>query len=61
MNKHDVLVDILDSFKPKIKKSLRNTDYQDREDLEQEIIMKIIEKYPSINHHDCPSLWELLE
>lgn len=61
MNKHDVLVDILDSFKPKIKKSLRNTDYQDREDLEHEIIMKIIEKYHSINYHDCPSLWELLE
>lgn len=55
------VVDILEKFKPKIKKSIKNTNYQDRDDLEQEISMKIIEKLDTINFNDCPSLWKLLK
>ena len=36
------LLDLIDSLNPKIKKSLKNTNYQDRNDLEQEIKLKII-------------------
>ncbi|MFD1608523.1 hypothetical protein [Oceanobacillus luteolus] len=61
MRANDELVHILDDFHPKIKKSLKNTEYQDREDLEQEINMKIIEKYSTIRYDDCPSIWELLK
>lgn len=39
------LLDLIDSLNPKIKKSLKNTNYQDRNDLEQEIKLKIIESY----------------
>jgi hypothetical protein len=61
MRMNDEFVDILDSFQPKIKKSLKNTDYQDREDLEQEINMKVVEKYNTISYDGCPSIWELLK
>lgn len=55
------VINIIERFQPKIKKSLSNTNYQDREDLEQEIKVKIIEKLTNIKFNDCPSIWELLE
>ena len=40
---NSILVETLLTMKPKIKKSLLNTDINEREDLEQEIIVKIVE------------------
>jgi quinol monooxygenase YgiN len=54
------LVDLIDSLNPKIKKSLKNTNYQDRNDLEQEIKLKIIESYEKIAAIDAPNFEEFL-
>lgn len=54
------LLDLIDSLNPKIKKSLRNTNYQDRNDLEQEIKLKIIESYEKIAAIEAPNFEEFL-
>ncbi|MDO7485163.1 hypothetical protein Q5O89_02880 [Peribacillus frigoritolerans] len=54
------LMDLLDSLNPKIKKSLKNTNYQDRNDLEQEIKLKIIESYEKIAAIEAPNFEEFL-
>lgn len=61
MNKHDEIISILNDFQPKIKKSLNKTPFQDREDLEQEINVKIIEKLNSVEFQENPSFWSLLK
>lgn len=55
------IIRILQDFQPKINKSLQNTFFQDREDLEQEIKIKIIEKLATTKFNKGPSLWELLD
>lgn len=52
---------ILNNFNYKIKKSLKNTSYQDREDLEQEIKAKIIEKINTIELKKPPSFWNVVD
>ncbi|MCM3676482.1 MULTISPECIES: hypothetical protein [Peribacillus] len=54
------LLDLIDSLNPKIKKSLKNTNYQDRNDLEQEIKLKIIESYEKIAAIKAPNFEEFL-
>ncbi|MDM5210452.1 hypothetical protein QUF94_03060 [Peribacillus sp. NJ4] len=54
------LVNLIDSLNPKIKKSLKNTNYQDRNDLEQEIKLKIIESYEKIAAIEAPNFEEFL-
>lgn len=49
---------IIENFIPKIKHCLHNTDYQEREDLEQEIKLKIIEKLATVRFQDAPSFWD---
>lgn len=49
--------EVLDRFAPKIKQSLKNTNYQDREDLEQEIKLKIIEKLFTVEFKEPPNFW----
>jgi len=49
---------IIENFIPKIKQCLHNTDYQEREDLEQEIKLKIIEKLATVEFQDAPSFWD---
>ncbi|MGE8001438.1 hypothetical protein ACQKOF_22865 [Lysinibacillus sp. NPDC093190] len=49
---------IIENFIPKIKQCLHNTDYQEREDLEQEIKLKIIEKLATVRFQDAPSFWD---
>lgn len=49
---------IIEDFIPKIKQCLHNTDYQEREDLEQEIKLKIIEKLATVQFQDAPSFWD---
>ena len=49
---------IIENFIPKIKHCLHNTDYHEREDLEQEIKLKIIEKLATVKFQDAPSFWD---
>lgn len=46
----DALLEIIIKFQPKIKKCLHQTTSQDREDLEQELVTKIIEVIHSFDH-----------
>lgn len=48
---------IIENFTPKIKQCLHQTSYQDREDLEQEIKLKIIEKLTMKEFENTPSFW----
>ncbi|WP_010095563.1 helix-turn-helix domain-containing protein [Ornithinibacillus scapharcae] len=60
--KHDEdVMYILEKFDPKIKRSLSSTTYQEREDLEQEIKIKIIEKLSTVKFKDSPRFWDLLK
>lgn len=56
--RNDEVMSILNKFKPKIKKCLRNTSYQYREDLEQEIKLKVIEKLDDVEFNNPPSFWD---
>ncbi|MFC9541645.1 hypothetical protein ACFTQ7_17470 [Lysinibacillus sp. NPDC056959] len=49
---------VIENFTPKIKQCLHNTDYQEREDLEQEIKLKIIEKLATVKFQDAPRFWD---
>ncbi|MFD5261186.1 hypothetical protein ACFWJC_10455 [Bacillus wiedmannii] len=53
--------EILRIFKFKICSCLQNTPYQEREDLEQEIKMKIFEKVDVINGLEVPGFFEFLD
>ncbi|GGJ77084.1 hypothetical protein [Virgibacillus salexigens] len=55
-----VIYEVLDEFKWKIKRSLANTSYQEREDLEQEIKLKIIEKLYTVEFENPPSFWSFI-
>ncbi|WP_428910316.1 hypothetical protein [Niallia sp. Krafla_26] len=54
------LMEIIDYLDPKIKQSLRNTHFQEREDLEQEIKLKMIETYEKVSELDAPNFEEFL-
>ncbi|WP_155590015.1 hypothetical protein [Lysinibacillus cavernae] len=49
---------IIENFIPKIKQCLHQTSFQEREDLEQEIKLKIIEKLATKEFQDTPSFWD---
>lgn len=49
---------IIENFTPKIKQCLHQTSYQEREDLEQEIKLKIIEKLATQEFNETPSFWD---
>ncbi|AIM16332.1 MULTISPECIES: hypothetical protein [Neobacillus] len=51
---------LLQLLEPKIKKSLSQTSYQEREDLEQEIKLKMIEKYHNHKFNEAPKFWDLI-
>lgn len=50
--------DIIEEFNFKIKKSLNATELQNRDDLEQEIKIKIFEKLDTLNKIDAPGFFE---
>ncbi|OUB84302.1 MULTISPECIES: hypothetical protein [Bacillus cereus group] len=52
---------ILQIFNLKIRKCLKNTPYQEREDLEQEIKVKIFEKISVINDLEVPGFFDFLD
>ncbi|MCM3358151.1 hypothetical protein [Psychrobacillus sp. MER TA 171] len=54
-------LELIKEFRPKIKKSLQNTPVQEREDLEQEIMIKIYEKMNFIQSLKAPNFFEFIE
>ncbi|MEC1259590.1 sigma-O factor regulator RsoA [Bacillus swezeyi] len=61
MNLHNEDIEkLLESFTPMIKNKLRNTSYQERDDLEQELKMKICEKADMLLCQDVPGFWEFI-
>ncbi|MGE7599941.1 hypothetical protein [Lysinibacillus fusiformis] len=48
----------IENFSPKIKQCLHQTSYQEREDLEQEIKLKIIEKLATKEFINTPRFWD---
>lgn len=53
--------EIVKMFSPRITKCLRNTPIQEREDLEQEIKIKIFEKMDLIQNIKAPDFFEFVE
>lgn len=53
--------DLLHLFNRKIRKNLRNTPYQEREDLEQEIKIKIYEKMNVIEELPTPGFFDFIK
>lgn len=54
------LLELLNTLEPKIKKSLWNTRFQDQEDLEQDIKVKILESYDKIADIKVPNFEQFL-
>lgn len=54
-------LELLELLRPKIQKELQQTDLQNRADLEQEIILKILEDLKLKDFQELPSFFELLE
>lgn len=50
--------EFLDMFTPLIKKSLLNVPIQEREDLEQELKLKLLYKLDWLYKQDTPGFWE---
>ncbi|MCU5376718.1 hypothetical protein OCA08_06150 [Bacillus cereus] len=53
--------EIIKMFAPKINKCLRNTPLQERENLEQEIKIKIYEKMPILQNMPAPNFFDFIE
>lgn len=52
--------EILENFNLKIKKSINAVPYQERDDLEQEIKIKIYEKLDTVNNIKCPGFYDYI-
>ncbi|AVD54620.1 hypothetical protein BEH_26015 (plasmid) [Priestia filamentosa] len=61
INREKVLIKALSIMKPKIKKSLISTEVNDREDLEQEIVFRIIKAVKDERIETPPSFSEYIE
>lgn len=48
----------MENLELKIKKNLKQTEIKERDDLEQEIKIKIIEKVPELLDEEVPSFFE---
>jgi hypothetical protein len=59
-NSEEVL-EILEKFEGKIQKILSQTIYKERDDLAQEIRLKIIEKLNTLEFSDIPGFWSFIE
>jgi len=55
------IIQILQQFERSIQKNLKQTSYQERDDLAQEIRLKIIEKLISIDFNETLSFWSFIE
>ncbi|MDI7740730.1 hypothetical protein QMK38_01845 [Lysinibacillus fusiformis] len=54
-------IELIELLKPKIKKELHQTDLKNRDDLEHEIILKILEGLKTKKFQHVPTFFELLE
>lgn len=52
--------EIIRDFNQKIKNILKNTPVQERDDLEQEIKLKILEKMYLLNNINCPGFFDYI-
>ncbi|MCY7631254.1 hypothetical protein ACTHP2_14905 [Bacillus altitudinis] len=50
--------ELLKMLNPLIKKCLYNISYQEREDFEQDIKLKLLDKFNLINDQEVPGFWE---
>ncbi|MCC9022989.1 sigma-O factor regulator RsoA [Bacillus nakamurai] len=57
---HDEMEYLISRFSLMIKKKLNNTSYQEREDLEQELKIKIFEKADMLLCQEVPGFWEFI-
>lgn len=51
---------LLQQFESSIKKSLYQTSYNHREDLNQELNIKILDAVRDYNFDKCPGFWEFI-
>lgn len=59
-NDNQLIIEVLDSMQPKIKKSLQNTSFQEQEDLKQEIYLKVVHAVKTRRIQPL-TLWEFKE
>ncbi|MDR0126189.1 sigma-O factor regulator RsoA [Bacillus zhangzhouensis] len=52
--------ELIETFTPMIKNKLQNTAYQERDDLEQELYIKLIEKVDRLIYQEGPGFWEFI-
>ncbi|MCK0470277.1 hypothetical protein [Halalkalibacter sp. APA_J-10(15)] len=57
--KHNSYEEILQRFKPKIKKTIQAIPINQRGDLEQEIMIKLFDKMDTIKNINAPGFFEL--
>ncbi|WP_082232109.1 hypothetical protein [Halobacillus massiliensis] len=55
MTRNYLVVEIIEQMKPSIKRGLQNTAYQEREDLKQEISLRLVQ---AANDMEVISFWE---
>ncbi|WP_341300667.1 hypothetical protein MHB44_20570 [Lysinibacillus sp. FSL H8-0500] len=53
--------EVIEMLKPKIKSVLRQTDAQNQEDLEQELILMVLTTIKEKDFQQLPSFFELME
>ena len=60
-NKEKTFQEVIADFEPKIKKVLINTPVQERDDLEQELKIKIYQKMQTLEEIDAPGFIDFLD
>lgn len=58
---NEAVINIINMFSPKLKKSLLQTSLQEREDLEQDLVLKMIDIIYQYNLESTPGFWEFRE
>lgn len=61
MDGNMTFLEILELLKPKIKRELMQTNIQNRADLEQEIMLKILEYIKNKDFQQIPSFFDLMD
>lgn len=56
----DAVQDLINAFQPKLKKSLYQVEVQERDDLEQELKVKMIENIYDYDLNDIPGFYEFI-
>ena len=55
---NEALLEIIKLFEPKIAKSLYLTNQSSREELSQELMLKLVESIRKYDMHNIPGFWE---